>query len=356
MSAAEIAAIARLAREAARRGERAMLAQLVAVEGSHYRRPGARMLLLERGEVVGAISGGCLEKDLLRRLPKMLAPGGARILEYDASAPEDPLWGLGTGCGGRIRVLLSPVGPELLQCLEAVASRLLSGRAARVATVLSASGQSDARIGDQRLLEGSQEPPAQWRELELFIETIGPPVSLLLCGAGPESAPLARLAQGLGWLIDVYLPRPGAMSGDALGPQLSAEGLAVWALRERSAAVVMTHNFLDDVDLLAELAHLPLGYLGLLGTRDRKERLIRELARRGDATGARLPRIHAPAGLDIGAERPEEIALSIAAEIEAVFSERPAGFLSGRTGRLHARFSRDEPKASCKGSAGIREG
>jgi xanthine dehydrogenase accessory factor len=278
--------LARLAREALAAGEHGLLAEIVSVEGSHYRREGARMVLTEGGRSAGAISGGCLEADLARRLPEVCAGGGPVAVEYDMRAAGDAVWGLGLGCNGRVTIRLLPLDDAVLADLESVASSL----------------------------------------------------SLLICGAGPDALPLARLGVLLGWLVHVVAPRPTDAARERFagvapeGLQAPAD-LGCLANRPGAATVVMTHNFLDDLDLLRRLELLPLVYLGVLGPRERTRRLEARLHKDGIALFS-CP-LHAPAGLDIGADSPEEIALAIAAEIQAVVTGRRAGFLQERPGSIH---------------------
>jgi len=279
--------LARLAREALAADERGLMAEVVHVEGSHYRRQGARMVLTESGRSIGAISGGCLEADLARRVPEVCASGRPVAVEYDMRGTGDAVWGLGLGCNGRVTIRLSPLDDAVLADLESVTSR----------------------------------------------------VSLLIGGAGPDALPLARLALLLGWSVHVVAPRAteaararfaGVIPEDLRAPA----DLGRLANRPGAAAVVMTHNFLDDLDLLGRLTPLPLVYLGVLGPRERTRRL--EAGLRQDGIALSSLSLHAPAGLNIGADCPEEIALAIAAEIQSVVAGRGAGFLRDRRGPIHS--------------------
>jgi xanthine/CO dehydrogenase XdhC/CoxF family maturation factor len=263
------------------------LAEIVRVEGSHYRHEGARMVLTEGGRSAGAISGGCLEADLARRLPEAWEGGRPVSVEYDMRAPSDAVWGLGLGCNGRVTIRLSPLNEAIVADLESVKSQ----------------------------------------------------VSLLICGAGPDALPLARLGVLLGWSVHIVTPRQTAAARERFagvvpeGLQAAAD-VGRLANRPGTAAVVMTHNFLDDLELLRRLAQSPLVYLGVLGPRERTRRLEGGLHRSGIALSSLS--LHAPAGLDIGADSGEEIALSIAAEIQSVVAGRSAGFLRDRRGPIHA--------------------
>jgi xanthine dehydrogenase accessory factor len=316
-SGSEILAIARLARECEAGGVRAALAHLTRVEGSHYRRSGARMLLAEDGRSAGAISAGCLEADLRLRLEGVLSGGRAESIEYDSRSFEDLAWGLGSGCNGKVRVLLSPFSGRLREAIDGAAAELVAGKTALLATVVEPPG-------DTRLLAGPEEADRS-RESGELVEAIRPPISLLLSGAGPDAVPVARLARQLGWIVSVLSSRDRAFV-EARFPGIDVEfaggAEAVPALRvhARSAAVVMSHSFAEDTENLRALLAREFPYLGVLGPRERTVRLLR-------ATGARpevADRIHSPVGMNLGAETAEEIALSIVSEIQASFSASAA--------------------------------
>jgi xanthine/CO dehydrogenase XdhC/CoxF family maturation factor len=181
-------------------------------------------------------------------------------------------------------------------------------------------------------------------EADVLLEYHPSPVSLVVFGGGPDAVPLVRLAKTLGWQVTVVDARVAAASrvrfpeADTVivcGPE---EVRLHVPLTSHSIAVVMTHNYRRDLTLLQMLLPSPVRYLGLLGARARAERLLRDLSRTGlVASPEQLRRIHAPAGLDLGAEGPEEIALAIVAEIKATLACRPAGPLRERSGPIHER-------------------
>ena len=291
------------ARELRQRGESAVLATVVAVEGSAYRREGARMLIEPDGALTGVLSGGCLERDLALRAAEVLATSVAGVATYDLRSPDEALWGLGLGCGGRITVLLEPLparpdGPSPLDPLEAVAR----DRAPR---------EIVTRLGEEVLLR----------------ETLAPPIRLLLAGAGRDGVPLARFADELGWETTVLDARPTAaaatrFTGLACFAGVRPDELAgAVTVDPWTAAVVMTHNYLDDLAWLAALLPTPAPYVGLLGPAARRDRLIADLAEQGLALDAPMRgRLHGPAGLDLGGRAPEQVALAIAAEIQAAMT------------------------------------
>lgn len=312
-----------------------VLATLVEVEGSSYRRPGARMLILEGGARVGSISGGCLEEDLIARSARVTSTRRAELVVYDTSAENDALWGVGLGCHGVVRILLEPL-PVRPDWASVVAEDLRAGRATDLEVVWNdPDGPNGTRIGGDAAM-----PKAPGR---VFAVRIGPPRSLTLFGAGDDARPLARIAGELGWKVTVADPRPALLTqsrfpgaaGLVLGP---AEELVVRASPPAaSLVVVMTHHYLHDLPILRHLLPLPLAYLGLLGPKKRAERLLADIAGEGFAvTEAMRASLRAPVGLDLGGDSPEEVALSIIAEIAATLTGRDGRPLRERIRPIHA--------------------
>lgn len=317
-SGAELLAIVTLARDCASKSVRAALAQLVSVEGSHYRRPGARMLLAEDGRSAGAISAGCLEADLRRRVPGVLENGRNELVEYDARSFEDLVWGLGTGCNGCVRVLLSPLTESLRETLGRAETILSAGAAVRLAIVVAAPPGSSRGADDVRLVPSGEVVEAEKGEV-VFVDEILPPISLLIAGCGPDAVPLARIAGELGWIVTIMTSRDPSFVAERFA------GLAVRHARSvadippghsRSAAVVMSHNFSEDAAALDGLLPRGFPYLAVLGPRERTRRLLAACA------SPAAPGIRSPAGLDLGSETAAEIALSIASEIQGALSFR----------------------------------
>ena len=310
-----------------------VLATLVAVEGSSYRRPGARMWV-EADLRIGSLSGGCLEEDLVERAKSVAATGRAELVVYDTRADDDVLWGVGLGCHGVVRILLERVSP----CPEWAAT-LADGLKAGKTTVLDVAWHGPAAGLGTRLAD-----PGNDRSRDgVFRDVILPPTALAIFGAGDDARPLSRFALELGWRVTVADPRPDFLTearfpGTAalvLGP--ARELVPRSSLPSGSLAVVMTHHYRHDRPLLRDLLPLPLAYLGLLGPRARSERILADLAADGVAvTPAMQARLHAPVGLDLGAEAPEGVALSIIAEMNAVLAGRNGQPLRERTKPIHA--------------------
>lgn len=356
-------------REARARGEPAALATVVGVRGSTYRREGARLLVTSSGRTVGSVSGGCLEGDIQVVAEEVLRDGRPRLLHYDLTADDDAVWGLGLGCNGVIDVLLEKVGsaepsPEVF--LERAVEQEVplavvtvtgpegSDRLGR-RLVVEHTGPATGSLGDSRLdavavelgrtaLASERPSRAAAEGCELFAEPILPPPRLVVCGAGHDAVPVVRLAAELGFrpvVVDrreKFLTRERFPEAYAFVHTEFPQAAAAVRPDPRTCVVIMTHNYLHDRDLLRSfLTHEPFpAYLGVLGPRQRTQKILQEL---GDAGVALSPeqrkRLFAPVGLDIGAEGPEQIALAILAEVLAARSGRAGGFLRDRPARIH---------------------
>jgi xanthine/CO dehydrogenase XdhC/CoxF family maturation factor len=353
------------------KGERMALATIVAVRGSTYRRPGARLLVPEEGAPIGNISGGCLEGDVADMAKIVMDEGRARLAGWDLTADDDAVWGLGLGCNGAIEVFIEPadraaeVAGALRMALEeerpiSVVTVLESGAAgvepgARI--VVKPDGAAEGTLGeplvDDAAIDAAQEMLAAERsevrtlpgDVRAFVEVLEPPLRLLVCGAGHDAIPLVRAAAGIGWSPVVVDDRPAFLTRDRY-PEAAAfveverpeDAAKVAQADARTFVVVMTHNFLRDKEYLRSFLNSPVAYIGMLGPAARTQRLLMELADEGiDVTDADRARIHGPSGLDLGSEGPEEIAGSIVAEIVAVKRGRGGGFLKERPGPIHDR-------------------
>jgi xanthine/CO dehydrogenase XdhC/CoxF family maturation factor len=352
--------------------EDSVLATVVNVEGSAYRRPGARMLVMRDGRSIGTISGGCLEADLIQRCWELTSGGRPALVRYDSrdeGAGDDLLddWGFGMGCNGAVDVLLERIDPaDPPAYLKLVAEALGRRETIILATVFARSGDAPLEIGSRFVLDlenGSSVPSpvyaAARRTLEegdsrvvtvdfsgeghggsarVFCECISPPPHLLVLGAGHDALPLVRLAAETGWCVSVCDRRPALATAERF-PR--AEGVyAVDAEESLSvlphpadAAVVMTHRYPEDVKLLRVLVKSAIRYIGVLGPRHRTDRLLR--AAEIEMTADVMSRLHAPIGLDLGAETPEQIALAIIAEATAVLNGHAGGKLRDKRGPIH---------------------
>jgi len=322
------------------RGLRVALATVVSVRGSSYRRPGARLLVPEDGPPVGLISGGCLEDEAARLAREALEAGAPMLVTIDHSAEGDELWGSGLGCRGVIELLAEP--PAMAEeTLDALAAARAEGRATYLLTGLDGSRTSlrageAAALGERAALAVAHGRPTLLGETVL--DPILPPLHLVVCGAGPDAAPLVAAGVRQGWRVEVVDPRrsflraerfPAARLHDA-EPARAAEAVGAG---EWTAVVVMSHDYVRDAAFVASFLGRGVTYLGVLGPRDRTDRLLAEL----DATPSEedLRVLHAPAGLDVGADGAEQVATSIVAEILAVLHGRAGGPLRERAGSIH---------------------
>lgn len=314
----------------------AALATLVSVRGSSYRRPGARLLVTADHRRLGSISGGCLEEDVMARAARVLASGVAELAEYDTTSENDLVWGVGLGCHGVVQVLIERVAPCPAWAL-ALAANLAERRPTNLEVVYAG---EDRSLWGTRIANG----PARGadRASGIFRQTIAAPHSLLVFGAGDDAFPLVRFAKELGWHVTVADPRPEFAhsarfpDADALVVAPADRLVDQVAPNPESLVVVMTHHYVFDVPILRTLLPRPLAYLGLLGPKRRAERILADLAAGGWPVPADSPSsLHAPIGLDLGADSPTEVALAIVAEMLAVLSGRDARPLRERTKPIH---------------------
>src|SRR5918992_5822609 len=322
----EIDAILSAAAACEARDEPYALATVVAVRGSSYRRPGARLLVPRDAQPVGIISGGCLEAEAAAHARDVLAAETPRLVTIHHSAEGDEVWGSGLGCRGVIDLLVEPadLAAETVGALRAAHETgaetfLLTGEDGERRRL---SREQALGLGERAALAVARGRPTLIGQAVL--DPILPSPHLLVCGAGPDAEPIVAGAVRLGWGVTVADPRRGApdparFPGATLVGGDPAEVAGV-ASTGRSAALLMSHNYLRDGEYLAALVGSGLDYIGILGPRDRTERLLAELARQGvQLTDDDRMHLHAPAGLDLGADGPEEVAAAILAEILAVF-------------------------------------
>jgi xanthine dehydrogenase accessory factor len=379
----EVRALVEAFDEANRRGERCALATVVSVEGSSYRRPGARMLVCEGGTSTGMISAGCLEADVIEHAKLVIRAGSVKLVEYNTASTSDEMaWGLGLGCNGIVRVLVEPLSPRSLyvEALRRSCEALPDVAPLMVATVYqhTPSGSVEGRVsigarlfidengeagrenlsdevaslikGDALTTARAESAGARVYEVEggsvkVFVETLMPPVHLVILGAGHDALPVVELARGLGWQTEVVDPqaRPVSHSRFAMADRVTLSrpeqiGSRV-KITPRTLTLLMSHNYSHDLELLKFLLASPALYIGVMGPRKRTERILSELA--ADDESFRLgeedrERLYSPAGLDIGANASAEIALSIVAEIRAVLDGRRGGNLRERRGSIHS--------------------
>jgi xanthine dehydrogenase accessory factor len=323
-----------------------VLATVVATAGSTYRKPGARMLIMNDGSYLGLLSGGCLEADLMIHAQEVLTSGVPRAVEYDMRGPDDILFGIGAGCEGAMRVLLEPAGPgtTAAAALAAAGQVTQTGRPTALVSIHESAGITlgtyeakpalpAALLGAaEQSLEDRASRGMEWeiagRRSRAFVQFLAPPPHLLVCGAGPDAQPVVHAARALGWRVSVIDHRPAyAVAADFPGAEVrlcAPQSLcSVVAVERCHAAVVMSHHLPSDAAYLRALAHAGMpAYVGLLGPEARRTRLAQEL---GPAAEKLRLRLHGPVGIDIGAVTPEGIALSIVSQIHAWLAGRSSG-------------------------------
>lgn len=331
-----------------------VLLTVTETRGSTYSKAGHRILLGEHG-FEGLVSGGCLEGDLLEHAHRVLRHGQAQLLTYDLRDDNDGLFGLGIGCNGLFRVLLQPLLPAEGYAPFAAIAAVLRGHAAGTSATVVHS--TDPALGPGATFVAgigtgaSHHLPAAWEarlasgcrqhrgaaqaglveeQLEgssatVLYAPLLPLPRLLILGAGLDAVPLVNMASQMGWRVTVADHRPAQLGRGDLGQAehaleaTPAELPRHVELEHFSAAVIMTHHLDSDRAWLQMLAGSPLAYIGLLGPKQRRTRLLEQLG----ATAAALEgRLHGPAGLAIGADSPESIALAILAEIQACLAGR----------------------------------
>ena len=288
------------------------LATLVRTSGSTYRKPGARLLVAPDGGTTGVLSGGCLEEEVARIGLEVMAEESPRLVTFDTRRLY--------GCDGRLEIFIERIEPagETGNFLTALGNRIARREICRTRIAHGEAAGRSELLPDHALVVERE---------DCFVETLPLPVRLLLFGDGPEVAPIRLFAAGLGWCVRSY-HHPAELPVDFLTDS-------------QTAAVVMTHNFGRDIAALDRLLPLGLPYLGLLGPKRRHAELVARLQEIRILEPAWLEGLFAPAGLDIGSEAPEEIALSIVSEAAAVLADRRGGFLRNRTAAIHTVSARE---------------
>lgn len=330
-----------------------VLASVFETEGSTYSKAGARMIINSQGDFQGMLSGGCLEGDLAGRARTVLDSGKAQTVSYDLGVNGEELWGLGVGCDGLMRIFLQPLLAEhdyapfeaIARAYEGdqleIAVTVLESEDIEPGATLVTSGDSAESFGltdaEATVLQDEARAALAGRTsltksvqigkatATVLLAMVTPRVRLLMLGAGLDAEPVTRLAGELGWRVSVVDHRPAYIEN---GQFDEAEEVICCAVEDMSghvelsgfdAAIVMSHHLASDRQYLAQLSKSDISYVGLLGPKERRRRLLAEL---GDAAAALDGRLHGPAGLDIGAVGPAAIALSIISEIYSVLSVR----------------------------------
>ena len=338
------------------------LATVVAVAGSTYRLPGARQVVFTDGSTVGTVSGGCLDSDVRATALEVIDTGASRLTVYDLTVDDDALWGWGLGCSGITTVLFESGASarDLARKLRAarqdgktiaVLTRLGDAPGARV--VIEPTGRTGSLglsdRGEKEAVRLACEALTDHRSniytiegVDVFVEVVEPAPLLLVCGTGNDAGPMVDLGKRLGFEVIVTDERPGALERDIFAAAdrkivcKPTELNDVLPSDRRLYAVLMSHNFMRDGDTLGALCGSTVEYIGLLGPAERTAQLIGYVVNQGvSVSETDRAKLHGPAGLDVGAEGPEQIAWSILTEILAVRSGRSGGHLRDRETSIH---------------------
>jgi xanthine dehydrogenase accessory factor len=345
---------------------KAALVTVVRVEGSSYRRAGARMLVTEDGQWIGGISGGCLEGDALRKARLAMAQNKPTLITYDTTGDDPFQIGVGLGCNGIIDVLIKPLEPENannpVRSLKNIPSQRLSNL---MVTVTYLSDETDFfRLGDvfrfdnaahfqqtftantltERVIEDIETTFERGKSTShryqlpdgttvgLFLELLPPPIHLAVYGSSYDVYPLVKIAKEVGWKVSVVC-NPAKMhfrlaeTADAVINKNEGDA----TLDPYTAVVLMAHDYESDFGKMQQFLKTDLSYIGLLGPRKRTDKMLDTMRLEGRAVSeANQERLHSPIGLDMGATTPEEIAISIIAEVRAHFAGREGGPLRKR--------------------------
>lgn len=368
----EIKSILNLYNTYGKKGQKCAIAQVVRVEESSYRREGARMLVFESGVFEGGISGGCLEGDALKRSQIAILKEEPSIVTYDTSKDDENQIGVGLGCNGVIDVLISPITPEgkTLSFLE----RCTSSRKAHILVTITATNTTDPelRLGQtfyfdteqkslencpnkelegllntdiQKVLETQKSRIFHYAtaafEISAFIELIPPQFHLAIYGDNYDVYPMIDLAKVMDWEVSL-VGKLQKLRKDKLGAVKNLyqkDDEQHPPVDRRTAIVLMAHDYKTDLKNLQHALQTPTPYIASLGPKKRFEKMQAELLKRGTPlTPEQLERIYAPCGLEIGANTPEEIAMSIFTEILSVYANKKGGMLREKETPIHERY------------------
>jgi xanthine dehydrogenase accessory factor len=360
-------------KEAQQQGRHTALATIVHVEGSSYRRPGARMLVEDNGRMTGAISGGCLEGDALRKALLAIHQKQNTLVTYNTLDEDDVEFGVQLGCHGIVHILFEPVDPlKSVHPIALLEACFLQRKDAVLVTMFSLKNRQGHQPGTCFFSDGEKIYNAitenklaetikrdvtvslperlsvlkeyKDHELAAFLELVEPPVSLMIIGAGNDALPMVEIATTLGWQVTIIDGRPAHATrqrfpgANDIIVGKPGEARNKISIDKRTVIILMTHNYHYDLEMLALLLQEDCPYIGMLGPRKRSDRMLAELKDRGLVISeARKNILYGPTGLDIGAETSEEIALSVLAEIKAVLTTRKGSFLRDRQEGIHSR-------------------
>lgn len=346
---------------------KAALATVVRVEGSSYRRTGARMLITDSGEWIGGISGGCLEGDALKKAKFAIAQNKATVITYDTTEDDPYQIGVGLGCNGIIDVLLVPLDYQNALNQVSILQQCVENREPNVLiTVVKLKGHfKNIQLGQAIKYDGETDFPLNYLhkdlilniknclksekseskiyqcsegEIQLFIEVIIPSTHLVICGGNYDIYPMTKLAKEIGWKVSVVcnplkVHKSLFEMADAVVEKDKTEEIKI---DPYTVALLMAHDYETDFKNMRNLLKTSIKYIGMLGPKKRTDKMFLKLLEEGNPVSDKnLARIATPVGLDIGATNPEEIAISIIAEIKTFFTGRTGQRLKFREGAIY---------------------
>ena len=377
----EIREIINAYNKARKNEKRLALATLVHLNGSSYRRPGARMIVDEEGQLTGAISGGCLEGDALRKAVFCIHTQIPKLVVYDTSDEEDATIGIQLGCSGIIQVLFEPIDEnDPLNPIELLKKAIHKRQNTVLVTLYAPQIKKGDTVGTSMLLEDSGEfhnnssfqfvPETLMQDIKetltikkssfksynlndhpfnAFLSFISPPISLVIVGAGNDAIPLQSIAETLGWEVTIvdgrhtYAKIERFSSACQIIVSKPEKVLQQIPIDEKTVFVLMTHNYNYDYAILKALLEKNIPYIGALGPKKKLDNMITDLKAENIFLNERQKNIlYGPVGLELGAETPAEIALSITAEIMSVMHNKKGGSLRNLLTEIHPRYFSNE--------------
>lgn len=377
----EIREIINAYNKARKNEKRLALATLVHLNGSSYRRPGARMIVDEEGQLTGAISGGCLEGDALRKAVFCIHTQIPKLVVYDTSDEEDATIGIQLGCSGIIQVLFEPIDEnDPLNPIELLKKAIHKRQNTVLVTLYTSQIKKSDTVGTSMLLEDSGEfhnnssfqlvPETLMQDIKdtltvkkssfksyqhndntfnAFLSFISPPISLVIVGAGNDAIPLQSIAETLGWEVTIvdgrhtYAKIERFSSACQIIVSKPEKVLQQIPIDEKTVFVLMTHNYNYDYAILKALLGKNIPYIGALGPKKKLDNMIADLKAENIFLNERQKNIlYGPVGLELGAETPAEIALSITAEIMSVMNNKKGASLRNLVTEIHPRYFSNE--------------
>lgn len=321
-------------------GLKSVMATVVALDGSSYRRPGVRMLINENGQMTGAVSGGCVEKEILRQADTVFKTGKSKMMTYDGRYK--------LGCEGTLYILIEYFDPSS-KMLSAFETCLKDRTNFKIHSYFNKEIRTDENLGSEIYfsknerfsLSKNKRSLKDYKDFEVFSQALEPCFKLIIIGAEHDAAQLCLMGSSLGWEVDIVISpsNPQTLKDFPGAHQLihqSAENLSFSKINKNVAFVLMTHSYVKDLQYLITLKDLKPAYIGLLGPSNRRERMLNDLIERFPLLDdSFFDFVYGPAGLNIGAETPQEIALSICSEILSVIRNQQPKSLKNKMGSIH---------------------